>query len=66
VGREFVRSCDVPLLVLMGNDLYHPEVTSREIVQLAPHTELVESWKEPDQHAATVDRVRAFLGEHTS
>jgi pimeloyl-ACP methyl ester carboxylesterase len=66
VDREFVRACEAPLLVLMGNDLYHPEVTSREIAKLAPHAELVESWKKPDRLAATVDRVRTFLGEHTS
>ena len=42
-----VRACILPLLVLMGNDLYHPQVTSREIAALAPRAELVESWKDP-------------------
>jgi pimeloyl-ACP methyl ester carboxylesterase len=36
VSREFVSSCQTPLLVLLGNDLYHPEETSREIATLAP------------------------------
>jgi pimeloyl-ACP methyl ester carboxylesterase len=65
VSREFVRGCPTSLLVLMGNDLYHPSETSREIVALAPHAELVERWKDPDTVAATVERVRAFLLAHT-
>jgi len=65
VDREFVRRCDVPMLVLLGNDQYHPSVTSREIVELAPHAELVERWKEPDVVDETVARVRSFLLQHT-
>jgi pimeloyl-ACP methyl ester carboxylesterase len=65
VTRDFVRGCSTPMLVLMGNDLYHPSETSREIVALAPHAQLVERWKEPEVVAATVERVRAFLLEHT-
>jgi len=65
VGRDFVRGCDVPMLVLMGNDLYHPETTSREIARLARNAELVERWKAPEDEASTVARVRAFLGANT-
>jgi pimeloyl-ACP methyl ester carboxylesterase len=65
VAREFVRGCPIPMLVLMGNDVYHPSQTSREIVQLAPQAELVERWKEPDVVPATVARVREFLLRHT-
>ena len=65
VDRDFVRRCTVPMLVLLGNDQYHPSVTSREIVELAPHAELVERWKEPEVVEATVARVRSFLEQHT-
>jgi len=65
VDREFVRRCDVPMLVLLGNDQYHPSVTSREIVELAPNAELVERWKEPEVVDETVARVRSFLLQHT-
>ena len=65
VSRDDVRACPSPLLVLMGNDLYHPEATSRDIVSLAPRAELVEQWKTPDTLAVAVDRVIAFLTEHT-
>ena len=33
VGRDFVAACQVPMLVLMGNDAYHPMQTSREIAE---------------------------------
>jgi pimeloyl-ACP methyl ester carboxylesterase len=64
VSRDFVRSCSTPLLVLMGNDVYHPSETSREIVELAPHAELIESWKDAASIPETVSRVRAFLRQH--
>lgn len=66
VSRDFVRSCEIPMLVLMGNDLYHPASTSREIAQLAPNAELVETWKEPEHVNATVERVTRFFRRHAS
>ncbi len=65
VSRDFVRGCRTPLLVLMGNDPYHPAETSREIARLAPEAELIERWKEPDAVPETIRRVRAFLQAHT-
>ncbi len=65
VSRDFVRSCKIPMLVLLGNDRYHPSVTSREIAELAPNAELVEHWKEPEVIGQTVERVRSFLTLHT-
>jgi len=65
VDRDFVKRCETPLLVLRGNDLYHPDAVSREIVALAPNAELVEHWKEPERVDAAVVRVRAFLEAHT-
>jgi len=64
VSRDFVRGCQTPMLVLLGNDLYHPSETSREIVALAPNAELVERWKEPEAVAEAVRRVREFLRRH--
>ena len=61
VSRDFVRSCKTPMLILCGNDDYHPMETSKEIAALAPNAELVENWKPPDVLAATVKRVREFL-----
>jgi pimeloyl-ACP methyl ester carboxylesterase len=65
VGRDFVATCATPMLVLMGNDLYHPESTSRDIVELAPDAELVEHWKDPEHHDAAMKAVAEFLARHT-
>jgi len=58
-----VRSCKTPMLILCGNDDYHPTETSKEIGALAPNSELVENWK--TEIGATVKRVREFLVSHT-
>lgn len=65
VSRDFVRRCEIPMLVLMGADLYHPMETSREIAELAPNAELVERWKDGDIVDATVKRVIDFLVAHS-
>jgi pimeloyl-ACP methyl ester carboxylesterase len=64
VPRDFVRSCATPLMVLAGDDLYHPAPISRELAALAPAAKLVEHWKTPDTVAAAVARVREFLKAH--
>jgi pimeloyl-ACP methyl ester carboxylesterase len=65
VDRDFVQQCQTPMLVLMGNDLYHPQSTSREIAELAPDATLVENWKEPEVIERTRSTVIAFLDAHT-
>ena len=64
VSRDFVRTCRTPMLVLAGDDLYHPGPTSEEIASLAPDAELILKWKTPDTAPAAVARVRAFLKAH--
>jgi pimeloyl-ACP methyl ester carboxylesterase len=66
VDRDFVAACQTPMVVLMGDDLYHPQVTSREIAELAPRAELVEHWKEEDVLSETIARVRSFLAANTA
>lgn len=61
VTRDFVRSCTTPLMVLAGDDLYHPAPISQEIAALAPRAELVEHWKTPDTVTVAAARVREFL-----
>ena len=65
VSREFVSKCETSLLVLLGNDLYHPEETSREVAELAPNATLVENWKELEHHPAAKQAVENFLADHT-
>ncbi|MCH9675219.1 MAG: alpha/beta hydrolase [Gammaproteobacteria bacterium] len=65
VSRDVVANCTHPMLVLMGNDAFHPEATSREIAALAPNARLIEQWRQPDIIGTTVDTVRTFLRTHT-
>ena len=65
VSRDFVSNCRTPLLVLCGNDLYHPEETSREIAALSPNAQFIEHWKEPEHQAAAQSAVVEFLAANT-
>jgi pimeloyl-ACP methyl ester carboxylesterase len=65
VSRDEVRRCPVPLLVLRGDDVYHPLETSEEIVRLAPRAELVSIWKKGDDVARAVARIRDFFAANT-
>jgi pimeloyl-ACP methyl ester carboxylesterase len=64
VSRAEVEKSAVPLLVLRGNDVYHPAATSEEIVRLSLHAELISSWKTGDDLARAVTRVREFFVSH--
>jgi pimeloyl-ACP methyl ester carboxylesterase len=65
VTPEFVRTVTTPMLVLRGNDDYHPSQTSEQIAALARNAQLVSEWKTPETVAATVTRVRDFLRANT-
>lgn len=64
-SRDFVRACRTPLLVLAGDDDFHPAAIARELADLARDAELIQAWKSPEVVAETVRRVRAFLQAHT-
>jgi pimeloyl-ACP methyl ester carboxylesterase len=59
--REEVAACPTPLLILRGNDLYHPEAISREIASLAPNARLVEHWKDEPALGQADQTIRSFL-----
>jgi pimeloyl-ACP methyl ester carboxylesterase len=65
VDRDFVRQCDVPLLILAGNEKSHPREVAEEIADLAPSGELVFDWTGPDRYGETRQRVLDFLLAHT-
>ncbi len=64
VDRDFVGGVETPLLVLRGNDLYHPASTSEEIARLAPNAELIAEWKDETSIPAAKRRVSDFLTKH--
>jgi pimeloyl-ACP methyl ester carboxylesterase len=63
--RDAVRACRVPLLVLRGNDLYHPAATSEAIARIATGAELVPTWKEGDDRVQAIAHIKAFLALHS-
>jgi pimeloyl-ACP methyl ester carboxylesterase len=64
VDKDFVRSVQTPLLVMPGNDAAHPRSIGLEVAELAPNSELVIEWKEPEIVPQTIERVRSFLKQH--
>ncbi|ETX00648.1 MAG: hypothetical protein ETSY1_10445 [Candidatus Entotheonella factor] len=63
--RDFVRNCETPMVVLMGNDAYHPEISSRELAELAPNAVFIEKWKEPEHQGAAKQIIEKVLAENT-
>jgi pimeloyl-ACP methyl ester carboxylesterase len=66
VTREFVRSCQTPILVLPDDVPAHPYAVAMETVRLAPKAEAsIYPWKEPkDLIPQAVRQVRDFLRAH--
>ena len=66
VSRDFVRSCQTPMLVMPDDTPGHPLQTSIDVASLAPNAEItVYPWKEPEElRQRTIDRVRRFLQAH--
>ncbi|MEQ9638908.1 MAG: alpha/beta hydrolase [Alphaproteobacteria bacterium] len=65
MDEDDVARCHIPLLVLMGDDAYHPEITSRKIVELAPHASLIERWKDGQSNGAACAAIEAFFAKHS-
>ena len=63
VTRDFVRSCQTPILVLPDDVPGHPYAVAMETVRLAPKAEVsIYPWKEPkDLIPQAVRHVREFL-----
>jgi pimeloyl-ACP methyl ester carboxylesterase len=63
--REFVPTCQVPMLIMAGNDEAHPFELAVEISKLAPNNEFIPEWKSGEPLKAAIQRIQEFLGEHT-
>jgi len=66
VSREFVRSCQTPMLVLPDDTPAHAYQASVDVASLAPNAEVsVYPWKDPPElKARTINRARTFLKAH--
>ena len=66
VPDDFLATVDTPLLVLQGNDPYHPRIASERLAAEAPGATLIERWKDPADQPAARAAVDRFLADHRS
>lgn len=59
VSRDFVRRLPFPILLLPGDDDFHPRATALELAELAPQSEIFDPWR--DDKNVTAEVVRRFL-----
>jgi hypothetical protein len=66
VTRDFVRSCQTPMLVMPDDVPAHPYGVCVDILDLAPKAEVtIYPWKETSElKAQAVQQVRGFLKAH--
>lgn len=64
VDEAFVARCETPLLVLMGNDIYHPQSTSLMLAETAPNVAFIESWKDGAARDAAMKQCFEFLQQN--
>ena len=66
VTRDFVRSCQTPILVLPDHTPGHPYAVAMESAMLAPKSEVsIFPWKEPKERIPlAVRHIRSFLRAH--
>jgi pimeloyl-ACP methyl ester carboxylesterase len=64
VDKAFVGACTTPLMVLMGDDLYHPRSTSLMLAETAPNTTFIELWKEGKAREIAMRGCFEFLQEN--
>jgi pimeloyl-ACP methyl ester carboxylesterase len=66
VTRDFVRSCQTPVLILPDDIPSHPYVVAMEAAMLAPKAEVsMFPWKEPKERIPlAIRQIRSFLRAH--
>jgi pimeloyl-ACP methyl ester carboxylesterase len=66
VTRDFVRTCQTPVLILPDDIPAHPYAVAMETAMLAPNAEVsIFPWKEPkDRIPLAVRQIRSFLRAH--
>ena len=66
VTRDFVRTCQTPVLILPDDIPAHPYAVAMEAAMLAPNAEVsMFPWKEPKERIPlAVRQIRSFLRAH--
>lgn len=66
-SRAHVSACRTPILLLRGDDPYHPASISDEIAALAPDTvTMIRDWKSPEDADAADPIIQGFLRRHSA
>jgi pimeloyl-ACP methyl ester carboxylesterase len=66
VPDTFLPTIETPMLVLQGDDVYHPRRASQQLAAAAPRATLIERWKEAADQPSARAAVDAFLATHAS
>jgi hypothetical protein len=63
VSRDFVRNCQIPILVLPDDIPPHPYAVAMEVAMLAPNSQVsLYPWKDtPEKIPLAVRHIRTFL-----
>ena len=66
VSEEWMQTCETPVLVIPGNDPFHPTSVGRRVCRQARHARCLDvDARSPENVDATVATIRAFLHEHS-
>jgi pimeloyl-ACP methyl ester carboxylesterase len=66
ISEEWMARCPTPMLVMPGNDLFHPTAIAELICRTVPRARCLDvDCRSPEKLEATVGAIRAFLREHT-
>jgi pimeloyl-ACP methyl ester carboxylesterase len=66
VPDALLPTIDTPILVLQGNDVYHPKEASQQLAAITPTATLIERWKDPADQPAARAAIDKFLAANTS
>ncbi len=66
VDETFLKTVTTPLLVLEGNDLYHPSESSLVVNDLTQNTTLIRDWKSGESMETAAQQFVEFLVRHGS
>ena len=65
VGENFLQKVVTPLLLMKGNDLYHPSESSEAVNALCQNSTLISDWKAGEGLQLAAEQFEQFLERHT-
>ena len=65
LDADFLNQFSTPLIVLMGDDVYHPQSSSRLVAEQARNVEFIQDWKQGAARDGAMSQCRAFLEKHS-